>query len=588
MASSTAQDRKTKTLPLQTHEVPRDEPSGADEPFARVVHEGEIIEEDGPFTGTPGEPKLQRGSRRPGQRTADRDRDRRRSERERQRNEAWDARRERENLPPSAPAEPTGDGLDKSADPATRLRRAVEAAGRNYMAEVARAELLTEKKTPKERASQLTGIHKSYVSLMVLNCVKPLAQELSAKSLLNVVGMGAALWMLSPNFRDVVGDYGTQMRETITAKIDERRQSRIDKVITGAAGREAAGEPLSQKWQARKDRAERADRGGRDAYTAQSAGMTEVALAENAYAAMRLPGADVEGIAASYDSLLNQLYEQAHEDGLDASEVATAARVVVGLRLTEEPELASVFRELSHGQFAKSDPREVRISGTNDTARVWTGEFESRLGQRIQAGSFALREPMDANDHQGAIADTMAGDMIALTRQHGVDGLNMGVVGYAAAWGLKDRPDYGHLMGMDNALGARLRTSQLMMSSMVQDGISPAEQQRVYSNAYVDAMETVSSIYPEVEQEWAAKFGTNWRENMRTFVGDPQSYMDNAAAWEPAPDASNAREAGPARPSSTYSNARINQNYISTSTGGVTGFGSDSSDFRDGDFDLGG
>ncbi|MCB5280381.1 hypothetical protein [Arthrobacter sp. ES1] len=579
MASSTAQDRKTKTLPLQTHDVPHDGPAGDDEPFARVIHEGEIIDEDGPFTAGSGEPTAPRSTRRPGL-----------NERVRQRsNDAWDARRERENLPPSAPVEPTvARGMQKPADQATAMRLAVDAAGKKYMAEVARAKILAEKKAPKDRASQLSGIHKSYVSMMVLNCLKPLGEGVNAKSVLTMVGMGSAMWMLSPNFRDQVGDFRDQMKEAITAKIDERRESRLDKVISGAAEKSSDGAPLSQLWQIRLDLAERAKRGGRDVYTAQSAGMTEVALTENAYAAMRQEGADVEEIRDNYDSCLKTLYEQAHEDGVDASEVARAARFVVGRRLESEPELAVVFGELAHGQFAKSAPREVRISGTDETARVWTGEFESRLGQKVEAGSFGVRGPMKANEHQAAIADTMTADMISLTRKLGADGLNMGVVSYAAAWGLKDRSDYANMAGMDNHLGERLRTSAVMLTSMHSDGISPEEQQRIYSNAYVDAMENVSALYPDVEQEWAAKFGANWRENMRAFVSDPQSYMGANTAWEPTRESEPAREADPARPSSKYRNARINQNYVATNTGGITGMGSDSSDFRDGGFDMGG
>lgn len=590
MASSTAQDRKTKVLPIQTREVPHGDPAGTDEPFARVIHEGEIIDEDGPFAAGPGNADQARGSRRPGQRSTDRDR--RRSEREHQRNQAWDARRERENLPPSAVAGPAQSrGVEQPADPAARMRLAVEAAGRAYMEALRQADILSAKKTPRERASQLTGIHKSYVSMMVLNCLKPLSEGFTAKSVLTVVGMGSAMWMLSPNFRDQVGDFGNQMKETISAKIDERRRSQIDKVISGAAEQKAQGKLLSQQWQSKLERAERAQRGGRDAFTAQSAGMTEVALTENAYAAMRQDGADVEAIRLAHASMLNTLYDQAHEDGVDAGEIARATRVVVGLRLVEEPELACVFGELAHGQFAKSDPREVRISGTDETAWVWTGEYESRLGQKVQSGSFSVRGPMDANQHQAAIADTMTADMVSLTRQLGADGLNMGVVSYAAAWGLKDRRDYTNMSSMDNHLGERLRTSGLMLATMHSDGISPAEQQRIYSNAYVDAMENVSALYPEVEQEWAAKFGANWRENMRSFVSDPQSYMGANSVWEQAGQAgepASAREAGPARPSSKYRNARINQNYIATAKTGVAGMGSDPSDFRDQGFDMGG
>lgn len=580
MASSTAQDRKTRTLPLRTHEVPHEEPSEADEPFARVIHEGEIVDEDGPFTAGPGEPAAPRRTRRPGF-----------NERLRQRsNEAWDARRAAAGLPPSDPAEePAGPAakLDPS-DPAAALRLAVATAGKLYMNDVKRAKLLVGKKTPKERASQLTGIHKSYVSMMVLNCLKPLSEGITAKSVLTMVGMGSAMWMLSPNFRDQVGDFRDQAKEAITAKIDERRQNQLDSVIAKATAKGSGGKPLSQKWQTKLDRAERAQRGGRDPFTAQSAAMTEVALAENAYAEMRKDGADLKAIREAHKGLLEDLYKQAHEDGVDSGEIAHAARFIIGRRLETEPELATVFGELAHGQFAKSAPREVRLSGTGETGWVWSGDFESRLGQPVRSGSFGVRGPMTPDEHQAAMADTMTQDMISLTRQRGAEGLNTGVVSYAAAWGLKDRSDFTDMAAMDNNLGERLRTSSVMMASMHADHISPAEQQRIYSNAYVDAMENISALYPEVEQEWATKFGANWRENMRSFVSDPQSYMGANPAWHPEERPSTAREAGPASSSTKYRNARINQNYIATAETGTTGFGSDGSDFRDQDFDLGG
>lgn len=587
MASSTAQDRKTRTLPLQTHEVPHEETPEADEPFARVIHEGEVVDEDGPFTRTAGE----RGpgtARHPDQRSEEREH--RRRQRARKLNESWDARRAADGLPPSDPAEDAAGPAAKldPSDPTAALRLAVATAGRLYMNDVKRAKLLAEKKTPKERASQLTGVHKSYVSMMVLNCLKPLGEGVNAKSVLNMVGMGAAMWMLSPNFRDQVGDFRDQMKEAITAKIDERRQSQLDTVIAKAGAKGSGGKGLSQKWQTKLDRAERAQRGGRDLFTAQSAAMTEVALTEAAYADMRKPGADVGKVRKSYDTMLDTLYEQAHEDGVDGGEIAHASRFIVGRRLETEPELATVFGELAHGQLARSAPREVRLPGTGETGWVWTGDFESRLGQQVRSGSFRLRGPMTADKHQAAIADTMTQDMISLTRQRGAEGLNTGVVSYAAAWGLKDRSDFADMAAMDNHLGERLRNSSLMMASMHADHISPTEQQRIYSNAYVDAMENVSALYPEVEQEWAAKFGTNWRENMRAFVSDPQSFMGTSTAWQPEGRPTSAREAGPANSSTKYRNARINQNYITTAETGTTGFGSDPSDFRDPGFDMGG
>lgn len=581
MASSSDQEQKTRTLPLKTHEVPNDEPLGPE------VLEGELIDEENPFTAKARGPKAQRRTRRPGERTsAGKDAPGRESYFDR----AWDERRKREGLPDV----PVQSG--KPLDAMTQLQQEVRKAGEQYMRNVRHADLMDKKKTPADRTSQLTGIHKAYVSMMVLQCIQPLSQGISAKSVLNVIGMGSAMWVLSPNFRHQMGDFGNQLKDAITTKIEERRESGLEKtagkIEKKSAKQAMKGKPLSARWQSRLEHVERAQRGGRDPYTAQSAGMTEVAMAENAYAAMRAEGADVDEIRDVYTTMRKDLYAQAAEDGVDPEEIARASRVVIGLRLEDEPQLASVFTELSHGQFAKSDSREVRLSGTDETARVWTGEFESRLGQPVESGSFDLRGPMDASQHQKAIADTMTADMVSLIRNGGVDGLNVGVTSYAAAWGLKEHPNHDAMLAMDNPLGERLRTSKLMLGAMGADGLSNAEQQHVYSNAYVDALEHIGTLYPEAEQAWGEKFGTDWREGMREFVSDPGEWMDNHEGWA---DQGGAREAGPAQEKDSseqatrkYRRARINQNYIQTAKTGVTGFGSDPSDFRDQDFDMGG
>lgn len=595
MATITDRERKKKTLPIP-----------GDERFDGDVIEGEILDEDEPGPRN----EKHSGTKVPGEGTT--------SAGDRRREERKNSDQQKQQQQRGQKAEPGKQSAPKTKKPAetptSKLRHEVDAAGKRYMDEIRKADLLAAKKTPKERNLQLTGIHKGYVSMMVLSCIQPLSQGVNPQSVMSVVGMGSAMWLMSPNFRAQVGDFAESMKETVTSKIDERRQSKIDKVVTTVGARGEAGKRISQKWQNRFEKVQRMERGGRDAYTAQSAAMTEVALSENAFAAMRVEGADVDAIADAHHSMLQNLYAQAQEDGVDAQEVATAARMVVGQRLTEEPELAVVFQELAHGQFFKSDPREVRRSGSEETIKVWTGEFESHLGQPIEAGSFGARRPMDAEAHQKAIAKSITGDMIALTRDHGVDGLNMGVVGYASAWGLKDRADFGQMLTMDNPLGERLRTSQTMLTAMGSDAISAPEQQRIYSNAYVDAMDNISALYPEIEQEWAVKFGSNWRDNMRDFVSDPQQFMgepggDSAAEDEDAWEAGPSWEAGagsspggentsPAAAPQTstnpaadaarkHRNARINQEYNEHKTG-IHGLGSDGSDFRDQDFELGG
>ena len=589
MASSTGTDQKTRKLPLRTYAVP----PGTDQPTSEVF-DGEIVDEDVESAGE--RPKGRRKTRQP--RAHDRREPRQPGEGERRRSAAWDARREREGLAPSAPVQ------EPPATALSRLKRETDAAGRSYMRALERSDILTAKKTPKERVSQLSGVHKGYASMMVLACIQPLKDGVSSKSVLNAVGMGTAMWVLSPDFRHQVGDLAFQMRDSIKTRIHERRESKVDKVFSKTAKKTKNGKPLSEKWQRRLESAQ-THRRGRIAFTAESAGMTQVGLAENAFAAMRAPGADAEEIRTTYDSLIKTMYEQAGQDGIEPEEIATAVRSVVGARLAEEPELATVFTELAHAQFTKSDPREVLMTGTGEVASVWSGEFESRLGQKVESGSFGLRAPMTADQHQAAISETITGDMITMTRSGGAEGLNVSMVSYAAAWGLRDRPGYPRMLRMDNPLGERLRSSRLMMATMTTDGISADEQQRIYSNAYVDAMETISALHPDTEEEWAARFGANWRDSMREFVSNPESYFseeeEEAEAFSEPPFQSSAWAAGPGtgdtreaeqrtstRTARRYRSARINQNYIESSETGLTGLGSDSSDHRDPGFDLGG
>lgn len=574
MAGSTDQTPKPKTLPIPTHEVPPENVS------AGGVFETELVDDEVRPRREPRRPRLIPEKTRTGSA----------SEAEQQRREWWDRREEAEGrlLTTARP----------DMDPMDRLRWETRRAGMVYMRAIRDSDILSPKKTQAQRTEQLTGLHKAYASMMVLSCLKPLSEGFNSKNILNVIGMGAAMWMLSPNFRTQVGDFRAQIKDTITEKIEERRTGKIEKSmgkVRGAQGKAAAKEkPLSARWQRKLEKTERAQRGGRDLYTAKSAAMTEVALTEATYVAIRQEGADVRTLTDLHAGMLKALYEDAAQDGVKPEEIATAARVVVGLRLADEPGLACVFGDLAHGQFARSDAREVLIGENGETARVWTGEFESRLGQKVESGSFGLRLPMDSISHQAAMADTMTADMIALIRDGGVEGLNVGMIGHAAAWGLKDSENYPEMLMMDNPLGERLRSSRLMMDSMDQDGLSDAEQQTAYSNAYVDAMGYISHLYPEVEQEWGEKFGADWKENMRDFVSNPQSYMDTAA--EQAHDAtpSGAWPAGPAQEGPggnaerKYRQARINQNYIETSKTGLTGFGSDASDFRDDGFEMGG
>lgn len=535
----------------------------------------------------------------------------RREARDAKRGAAWDARLETEGRAPQREKN-LAQKAQAAGTPVSRLRRDVSAAGDTYMENVRKSDLLKKKQTPKERRSQLTGMHKGYTSMMMMACVQPLSQGLSGESLMSTLGMSASMWMLSPNFRNQVKDSVDDVRDSITKKIKAREKSNIDN-RRGPEG----DTPLSAKWQRRLDKVERMERGDRDLFTAESAGMTEVALTENAYYAMREEGADIDLIRDNHAATMTDLYTLAAEDGVGAEDIARNARLFVGQRLEDEPELAGVFTELSHGQYVKGDPQEVREAGTNNTRTQWLGNYESRLGHTVTTGSFALREPMSAEQHQMSVADTMAGDLIKLSRDHGADGLSMGMSSYMAGWGIKDHPGYEKLSAANSPLGERLRAADTMRATMTADGISPADQQAIYTGAYVDAMTVMGDRDPALIEEWNQRYGADWKNNMDTFMTkakadgqdkdkatatdgqgehdgefvdlgesegvEPEDGTEGPGATEPAEDSAQSA----AKAARKYRNARVNQNYNESAPTGLTGLGSDNSDYRDEGFEMG-
>lgn len=613
--------RSSRSLPLPTHTIPEDEFDEIligeiieDEPEVqeqapREDHENVYLSDEGVYTQDSRKDKRAKKEQGKQERPIKTPKEPRVGFEERL-GAQWDDRKAQQNA--GSPVQPPKQKLA----PMTHLQNEVNKAGKTYMENIRKSNILKAQMEPKEREQELTGMHRAYASMMVLSCLQPLSKGIDAKSVLSTVGMSASLWILSPNFRTQVGEFAGQMTDAIGDRIKGRKMREADKTIAKAADKRGVnGErPLSEKWQSRLDAAEQVKRGGRELYTAESAGMTEVALTENAYAAMREEGANVDEIRDRHSTMLRTLYEDASSDGIEPHEVGLAARFVVGKRLEEEPELASVFTELGHGQYTKSAPRDVRMAGSDVPVKVWTGEFESRLGQKVEHGSFGLRAPMSANEHQVMAADTMAADMISLSRQHGAAGLNMGITGYMAAFRLQGTEGFERIAETNSPMGQRLRAAGNMNRSMAADGMSPEEQRTIYSNAYVDAMEIVSAVNPEVEQQWVESFGPGWREGMRDFMNKAQSSPGEAGApqdmgehgahgYEQSGDAaaSGARPAGPAAsdkddPQSSasakaarkYRNSRINQNYIETANSGFTGLGSDDSDYRDQDFEMGG
>jgi hypothetical protein len=402
---------------------------------------------------------------------------------------------------------------DAKTDPLAKLKLDTIRAGESYMDSLRRSQILAAGQTKATQRKQLSDMHQVYASMMVLQCVEPLRQGLRGHNIVNALGMGASMWLLSPNFRvqvqNFVGQVGDAIREKIDGrgdKKDAKAQSRFEKLAS-----RGKGDQLAARWRKRLDRIENAERGHRLPFTAQSAAMTEVALAEAAYADMRRPGADRRAVQDRYESALSALYEYVDDDGLDRDEVSRSMRVIVGQRLEADPSIANVFSELGHGRFTKSEPREVYINGTTDTATVWTGDFvDSYEGRTISAGSFSLRPPMGVNEHRVLSAETLAAE---LTSARTVAEMNDALSQYVVAASVGQYPAVVDELE-DRAAQRRFGKVHTMFASMQADGLSAEEQHFAYSAAYVDAVEVAQRLKPELSAAWVAQYGENWREKV--------------------------------------------------------------------------
>ncbi|MGW0920575.1 hypothetical protein ACWD3J_16355 [Streptomyces sp. NPDC002755] len=440
-------------------------------------------------------------------------------------------------------AEDKTEGLDQR-EQLLKLRAETRLAGEKYMASLRDSKLLVPGFNDAERTLELGVMHHVYMQMMMQSCLKPLSRGVNAHSVVQAVGMVMAMRMLAPDFKKEMDSYLQPFKDKIQERIDTRTRGMIASAEGGIAHRQrifkdvpsdvrrerliGSTDPrfhLTMKWRKRFDAMQHRERGHREMFTPDSAAITAVALMENAFWTMREPGADAGLIRDSYRAMRKRMHEQMREDGLERQEVVQRARMIIGARMEYEPELRTMFNGVAHGRIVKAPAHEERIAGSDRVRTVWSGEFDDQLGQRLpEEGMFTLRQPMGADAHQVQLAETMKTSMLdALGRsdQEGYRGNMLGyLVGFAAQ---KQGLDTSGLPGM---LQHRLDQSEVMIASMDIDGLPPEEQQRVYSNAYVDAMEAVNEKYPDLETELKRSLGENWQQTLQTAVDDPRAFFE--------------------------------------------------------------
>lgn len=526
-------------------------------------------------------------------------------------------------------------GLAQSDDAEYDLQDNISRAGQSYVYQLQKADLCDPDKPRPKRESQLTDLQRAYAGMMALSCVQGFSQGLSAQSIARAAGMATAMWALSPNFKQYTKELGVgladQASEAMT-KYEAHRKSvkakKFDKLEQKADRRAEKGKDLGWRDSRRRSKLEKSLQ-DRPELTVQSTALTAAGLDQSLYINLQQCRNQVEELGAEgvsekmealrqeHASMMATLYGQAEEDGLDLDEVAKATRVVVGQTISDNPQMAAVYSELGHGTFTMSDPRRVRTPDGR-TAHIWEGGFENGLHQPVNGGVFSVRGPMSAEEHEAAITDRITADLLGATSPAEAHG---SIVGYAAGFHVDNAHDerWG---SMDDAVLRRMKISNTMRSTMSMDGFSDNDQQMIYSNAYMNALELVREISPDVEQKWASQYGKSWQQDFADYIKDPEAAwaehesrrerQEQQAREGGSPHQRGPFTAGPAqergagpetgqpgadrddrsavvrRNARRYQRARTNQAYNQVDTGGLTGLGSDDFEPPSADYEMGG
>lgn len=447
---------------------------------------------------------------------------------------------------------------------------------------------------PTKQRRELRNLHQTFVGRMVRRCMAPFRRVVSAKNMLGVMGIRAAMWLVSPKFRPHVDNFADQMAQAIQEDLNGQGQRQaanpvgepradrgrgaehgvgntqeregpgargISQEQAGlAGGATGSGQPRGSRISRFQNLLrETLARGQRtpEPFTEDSAALARVGITQNAYDEMRRPGADREKVRENYENALGALDERVSASGLDRAAVDRNMRVIVGELMERDPEQAAVFAETGHGRSVKSAPQTVVIPGTTRTKQLWNGDYvDAYGGSETFDGPFTLREPLSPNEHWSAAAETMYGELAsARTPEEFGETMRQYIIGSAAR-------EYPEMVGMTDHPEARSRMnrSRAMFSSMSDDGLSDQDQKLVYAGALSEATRTLENTHPEMVAEWRRSLGPEWEQQTQLLIEEYRDFGEKAQSereqqqqaqdrsepdWEAAPESDLDNEAVP-------------------------------------------
>lgn len=439
------------------------------------------------------------------------------------------------------------------------LRNNARGSAEMFQARMRQSELLDRRSTRPERVSELSGMHQIYAASMALNCLQEFRSARNASEIASVVGMTASMWAMSPNFRTFVKesalDVSDTLMDTYREKMEafkDKRNERLGQKVAKDERKAAKTGKTTTRMEDRSDKLHQRET-GRLRYTPESAALIEVGLNETLFNKLRSAKADPEhghsitdvreALKSRHQYMVDELYTQATEDGLTTEDIARATRTLVGQRAAQEPGVSTVYSELAQGRIRPGAGRVHRAPGAMAAKTVWDGQYEDAFGNPVTGGTFTVRDVMTADEHQKVVSDAMLADMISVSvtpaavqrgEAYQAEALNNVLTGYALGWAASGDDELAARFRGKGKSERSVKTAKTMVQAMDTDGFDPMQQQKVYSNALMDALDQLEEISPALAQSWEQKYSKNWRSEFKDFVDDPETFFTERKKQEKA------------------------------------------------------
>lgn len=393
--------------------------------------------------------------------------------------------------------------------------------------------------TPAERKKRITNSHNSYAANMVRSCLTPLTQSNSlASGIIGAVGMSVMLWCISPKFRSEVGSHLPNIKGSINESANNISNAIASKGFWGNAAAHQRAKQAAVDFKDNLAARIKDTLGGRLAMSEESAVMTRVAVAENAYNAMREEGADPKVIMAEYKETVADLEREWVDQKFDLQDINAGARRLVGERVRKDPSYAAMFDNTAYGHFTPTAPvmRSFKDEEYGMVVKpVYDGGWENSEGHKIVKKStfFTPREPIVGDkikDHALFTADVIRKDLIKVIDNGNVEDLKNAVVGYFAAENVyKTHRDELAMCRHSSPIAHASGRIHGMLDAARSDGLTDEEISTLSGEAINNALGCVGKEgdkYMKAMEKFDTTYGTTWyTEDVAQYSKDPLGYV---------------------------------------------------------------